>query len=169
MQSRARIFYRANIAYHKHNIYIYIYIYSITYSKHNIYIDICVYIYSITHSQIQIAFAWISLVSQCKLYIYSYVYICMYIYIYIYMYSYIYTYYIYIYCVISECKWHSRIGCFNKNLHDNVVYLLIYFHFIFYFPRCTLPAFPSVPSLVSLTFLSCCHVTTTIQYNTQSV
>ena len=35
-----------------------------------------------------------------------------------------------------------------------------YFLFIFYFPRCTLPDFPSVSSLASLPFLPC-HRTTT--------
>ena len=34
---------------------------------------------------------------------------------------------------------------------------LLYFLLIFYLPRCTLPEFPSVSSLVSLPFLSCCH------------
>jgi len=37
-------------------------------------------------------------------------------------------------------------------------YLLLYF--IFYLPRCTLPDFSSVSSLVSLPFLFCCHRTT---------
>ena len=35
--------------------------------------------------------------------------------------------------------------------------LLLYFLFIFYLPRCTLPDFPSVSSLASLPFLSCCQ------------
>ena len=39
--------------------------------------------------------------------------------------------------------------------------LYSYFIFIFYLPRCTLPDFPSVSSLASLPFLSCCHRTTT--------
>merc|ERR1719154_945076 len=39
--------------------------------------------------------------------------------------------------------------------------LLLYFIFIIYLPRCTLPNFPSVSSLASLLFLPCCHRTTT--------
>ena len=38
---------------------------------------------------------------------------------------------------------------------------LFYFLFIFHLPRCTLPDLPSVSSLASLRFLSCCHRTTT--------
>ena len=38
-------------------------------------------------------------------------------------------------------------------------YLFLYF--IFYLSRCTLPDFPSVFSLASLPFLSCCYRTTT--------
>ena len=36
-------------------------------------------------------------------------------------------------------------------------YLLLYFLFIFYLPRCTLPDFPSVSSPASLPVLPCCH------------
>ena len=39
--------------------------------------------------------------------------------------------------------------------------LLLYFLFIFYLPRCTLPDFPSVSSLTFLSFWSCCNRTTT--------
>ena len=39
--------------------------------------------------------------------------------------------------------------------------LLLCILFIFYLPRCTLPDFPSGSSLSSLSFLSCCHGTTT--------
>ena len=38
--------------------------------------------------------------------------------------------------------------------------LFLYFLFIFYLPRCTLPHFPSISSIASLPFLSCCHRTT---------
>ena len=41
--------------------------------------------------------------------------------------------------------------------------LLLYLLFIFYLPRCTLPDFPSVSSLTSLPFLSCCHQTTIVE------
>ena len=41
-------------------------------------------------------------------------------------------------------------------------YFFLYFLFIFYFPRCTLPYFSSVSSLSSKPFLSCCHQTKTI-------
>ena len=40
-------------------------------------------------------------------------------------------------------------------------HLLLYLLFIFYLPRFTLLFFPSVSSLASLPFLSCCHRTTT--------
>ena len=40
--------------------------------------------------------------------------------------------------------------------------LLPYFFFIFYLPRCSLPNFPSVSSLVSLPLLSCCPRTTSV-------
>ena len=40
-------------------------------------------------------------------------------------------------------------------------YLLLYFLFIFHIPRWPLPDFPSVSSLVSLSFPTCCHLTTT--------
>ena len=39
-------------------------------------------------------------------------------------------------------------------------YPLLYFLFIFSLLRCTLPDFPSVYSPASLSFLSCCHLTT---------
>ena len=39
--------------------------------------------------------------------------------------------------------------------------LLLYFLFICYLPRYTLPNFPSISSQTSLPFLSCCHRTTT--------
>ena len=39
--------------------------------------------------------------------------------------------------------------------------LLLYFFCIFYVSQCALPNFPSVYSLPSLPFLSCCHRTTT--------
>ena len=39
--------------------------------------------------------------------------------------------------------------------------LLLNFLFIFYFPLCTLPDFPSISPQASLPFLSCCHRTTT--------
>ena len=42
------------------------------------------------------------------------------------------------------------------------LYLIFsYFLFIFYFPRCALPDFPSVSSLTSLPFSPCCHRRTT--------
>ena len=43
-----------------------------------------------------------------------------------------------------------------------LVTFLLYFLFIFYHPLCTIPDFPSVSSLASLSFLSCCHRTTYI-------
>ena len=39
--------------------------------------------------------------------------------------------------------------------------LLLYFFFIFYLSRCTVPDFNSVSSLASLPFSSCCHQATT--------
>ena len=41
---------------------------------------------------------------------------------------------------------------------------LLYFLLIFHLPRCTLLNFPSVSSLTSLPFLSCCHRTATTWY-----
>ena len=68
------------------------------------------------------------------------------IYIYVCIYIYIYNYHL-------TSKVNSRTGFPS--------YLLIYFPFICLPSRCTPPDFPSIPSLASLPFLSCCHRTTT--------
>jgi len=66
---------------------------------------------------------------------------------------------------LTESQPHKSHLTSNLNYRRFPSYLLctflLYFFFIFYLHRCTLPDFPSVSSLVSLPFLPCYHRTTT--------
>ena len=62
----------------------------------------------------------------------------------------------------SVCMW-----CLGETLLSCLIFswpALLYFLSIFYLPRCILPDFPSVSSLDSLPFLSCCHRATTCMH-----
>ena len=61
-------------------------------------------------------------------------------------------------CGLSICRHYRPPNSTPRRLPS---YLLLYFRFVFYIPRCTVPDFPSTSSQASLTFLSCCHRTTT--------
>ena len=65
---------------------------------------------------------------------------------------------------ISVCSTHvtSKISTPRRFPSYLLLTLFLYFLFIFYFPRCTLPDFLSTSSHASLPFLSCCHRTTTL-------
>ena len=76
---------------------------------------------------------------------------CVYIYIYIYIYIHIHIILqLNNYFLILLFDWKGSLMSVSKK-------------HIFYLPRCTLPDFSSVSSLVSLPSLSCCHRTTTMR------